>query len=57
MTGKKLEAADHVGEPPQVKMKEIPIHGVLKEISIAPISVNVVRIPIHSAHGEKGLKK
>jgi alpha-N-arabinofuranosidase len=46
MTGKNLEAANHVGEPPQVDVKEIPIRDVPKTLSIAPISIDVFRIPV-----------
>ncbi len=46
MNGKDLEATDQIGEPPQVEVNEIPIPDVLKEISIAPTSVNIIRIPI-----------
>jgi alpha-N-arabinofuranosidase len=41
MTGKDLEAADHVGEPPQVIVKEIPIGEATGQFSVAPISVNI----------------
>jgi alpha-N-arabinofuranosidase len=46
MTGKDLEAANHVGEPPQVTVKEIPLGDAPGTISVAPISVNVYRFPV-----------
>ena len=32
MTGSSLDAANHVGQPPQVEVKEIPINGALRAI-------------------------
>jgi alpha-N-arabinofuranosidase len=49
MTGGSLDAANHVGQPPQVEVKEIPIGTVPGTISVAPISVNIYRLPIAQA--------
>jgi alpha-N-arabinofuranosidase len=46
MTGKDLEAANRVGEPPQVTVKEIPIGDASGTMSVAPISINVYRFPV-----------
>ena len=46
MTGSSLDAANHVGQPPQVEVKEIPIGNAPGTISVAPISVNIYRFPI-----------
>ena len=46
MTGSSLDAANHVGQPAQVEVKETPISGALKTIVVAPISVNIYRFPI-----------
>jgi len=49
MTGKNLEAADHVGEPPQVVVRETPPGGVSGTISVAPISVEIYRFSVAEA--------
>jgi alpha-N-arabinofuranosidase len=46
MTGSSLDAADHVGQPAQVEVKEIPINDALKTVSVAPISINIYRFPV-----------
>jgi alpha-N-arabinofuranosidase len=46
MTGKTLEAANDVGETPQVEVKEISMSNAPGTISVAPISVNVYRFPV-----------
>lgn len=46
MTGKDLEAANRVGEPPQVVVKEIAISDVTHSLTVAPISVNIFRFPV-----------
>ncbi len=48
MTGKDLEAANKVGEQPQLVVKEIPL-GAMQTISVAPISVNVYQFPVTQA--------
>ena len=46
MTGKDLEAANRVGEAPQVVVKEIPIGNGSGTISVAPISIEIYRFPV-----------
>ncbi len=46
MTGDSLDAANHVGQPPQVTIKEIPMGNAPKIIPVAPISINVYRFPL-----------
>jgi alpha-L-arabinofuranosidase len=46
MTGKNLEAADRVGQEPQVAVKEISPSGASGTISVAPISINIYRFPV-----------
>ena len=45
LTGSSLDAANHVGEPAQVQVKEISI-GNAQQMTVAPISVNIYRFPI-----------
>jgi alpha-N-arabinofuranosidase len=49
LTGKDLEAANRVGEPPQVTVKEISIGNAPGTISVAPISVDIYRFPVVQA--------
>jgi len=49
MTGSSLDAANHVGQPPQVEVKEIPIGDAPRTIVVAPISVNIYRFPMVQA--------
>jgi alpha-L-arabinofuranosidase len=46
MTGKSLDAADHVGQEPEVGVKEIEIGNVPQMLSVAPISVTIYRFPV-----------
>jgi alpha-N-arabinofuranosidase len=46
MTGKNLEAANHVGQTPQVEVKESSVGELNKALSVAPISVEVYRFSI-----------
>ncbi len=46
LTAKSLDAANHVGQPPQVAMKEIAIGNVSQSVTVAPISVNIYRFPV-----------
>jgi alpha-N-arabinofuranosidase len=46
MTANSLEAANHVGEPPQVEVKETSIGTPTPTISVAPISINLYRFPV-----------
>jgi alpha-N-arabinofuranosidase len=49
MTGNSVDAADHVGQPPQVEVKEITMANAPETISVAPISVNIYRFPVAEA--------
>ncbi len=49
MTGKDLDAVNHVGQPPQVEVKEIAIGDAPHSLSVAPISVNIYRFPVAQA--------
>ncbi|MFL6447759.1 MAG: alpha-N-arabinofuranosidase [Bryobacteraceae bacterium] len=49
LTGASVDAANRVGEPPAVEMKETAVHDVPKTISVAPISVNVYQFPAAQA--------
>ena len=46
MTGTSLDAADKVGQPPQVEVKEMPVSDTSGPILVAPISVNIYRFPV-----------
>ncbi|HEV2247700.1 MAG TPA: alpha-L-arabinofuranosidase C-terminal domain-containing protein, partial [Terriglobia bacterium] len=46
VTGKDLEAANHVGQLPQVEVKEIAIGDAPHSLTVAPISVNIFRVPL-----------
>jgi alpha-N-arabinofuranosidase len=46
MTASSLDAANHVGQAPQVEVKEIPIGDTPATIPVAPISINIYRFPI-----------
>ena len=55
MTGKDLDAANRVGQEPQVETKKIEIGEVPPTLSVAPFSVNVYRFPVaQTAHQEAG---
>ncbi|MFL6416691.1 MAG: alpha-L-arabinofuranosidase C-terminal domain-containing protein, partial [Bryobacteraceae bacterium] len=49
LTGTNVDAANHVGQPQQVEIKQIPMDNVQGTISVAPISVNVYRVPVTPA--------
>jgi alpha-L-arabinofuranosidase len=49
LTGSGLNAANRVGQPPQVAVKEIPLGNAPRTISVAPISVNIYRFPVAPA--------
>ena len=49
MTGKSLDAANHVGQPPQVEIKETPLSEAPSSLTVAPISVAIYRFPITQA--------
>jgi alpha-L-arabinofuranosidase len=46
MTGNSVDAANHVGQPPQVEVKEIALGDAPKTLSVAPISINIYRFPL-----------
>ncbi|MFZ2022377.1 MAG: alpha-N-arabinofuranosidase, partial [Terracidiphilus sp.] len=48
LTGSSLDAANHVGQPSQVEVKEIPIGNGPGTITVAPISVNIYQFPVTS---------
>jgi alpha-L-arabinofuranosidase len=45
MTGKDLGAVNHVGQSPQVEVKETATGEVPSTLSVPPISVNIYRFP------------
>lgn len=47
MTGPSLEAANKVGQPPQVKVEEIPMTDAPKILSVAPISSNIYEFAVN----------
>jgi alpha-N-arabinofuranosidase len=49
MTGKDLDAANRVGETPQVEVREIEIGNVPQTLSVAPISANIYRFLVVEA--------
>ncbi|UWZ81909.1 alpha-L-arabinofuranosidase C-terminal domain-containing protein [Occallatibacter riparius] len=46
MTGKTLDAANKVGQPPQVEVKESAVSGAPSTLAVAPISVEIFRFPV-----------
>jgi alpha-N-arabinofuranosidase len=46
LTGSSLDAANHVGQPPQVEVKEMSVGDASGTITVAPISVNIYRFPV-----------
>jgi alpha-N-arabinofuranosidase len=49
MTAGNLDAANRVGEPPQVEIKETSLGDAPSTIAVAPFSVNVYRFPVAPA--------
>jgi alpha-N-arabinofuranosidase len=49
MTGSSLDAENHVGQPTQVDIKEIPISNAPAMVTVAPISVNIYQFPVAGA--------
>lgn len=43
LTGNSIDAANHVGQPPQVAIKETTLGSGSSSIAVAPISINVYR--------------
>jgi alpha-N-arabinofuranosidase len=46
MTGKDLNAANHVGQPTEVEIQEVPISGASGSVTVAPISIDVYRFAV-----------
>jgi alpha-L-arabinofuranosidase len=46
ITGANLDAANRVGQPPQVELKESPLGGAASSVTVAPISINIYRFPV-----------
>ncbi len=46
MTGKDLDAANHVGQPPQVEVKETAIGEAPSTLTVAPISIDIYRFAV-----------
>ncbi len=46
MTGSRLDAANHVGQAPQVEVKEMSVGNTSGSIPVAPTSVNIYRFPV-----------
>ncbi|MGH9405369.1 MAG: alpha-N-arabinofuranosidase [Terriglobia bacterium] len=46
LTGESLDSVNRLGEPPQVRVKEIAIESASETISVAPNSANVFRFPV-----------
>jgi alpha-N-arabinofuranosidase len=49
MTGSNVDAANHVGQPPQVEVKETSAGDASGAVIVAPISVSIYRFPIAGA--------
>lgn len=52
MTGSGLDAANHVGQSPQVEVTESSIGNAPQTLSVAPISIDIYRFPIAGANAE-----
>lgn len=46
MTGSAPDSTNHIGQPPQVAVSEIPLGDSPRTISVAPISVSIYRFPV-----------
>jgi alpha-N-arabinofuranosidase len=46
MTGKDVDAANHVGEEPQVRVKQMEIGSVGRTLAAAPISVSIYQFSL-----------
>jgi alpha-N-arabinofuranosidase len=46
MTGPSVEAANLLGQKPQVETAETPLHDVPTTLSVAPISINIYEFPV-----------
>ncbi len=47
LTGSSLDAVDRVGQAPQATLQQSTVSGSPNALTIAPISVNIYRFPIH----------
>jgi alpha-N-arabinofuranosidase len=55
MTGKDLDAANRVGQKPQVEVREVELGNLPQTLSVAPISVNIHCFPaVQTPHQETG---
>lgn len=46
ITGKDLQAADRVGQAPQVSIRKIALGGTTHNIAVAPISIGIYQFPV-----------
>jgi hypothetical protein len=46
LTGSGLDAENRIGQSPQVEVKETTVGNSFRSISVAPISVDIYRIPV-----------
>jgi len=46
MTGNSVDAANQVGKPQMVQAKEAPVVETGGTLTVAPISVNIYRLPL-----------
>jgi alpha-L-arabinofuranosidase len=46
LVGSTLDAANRVGQPPQVEIKQTAIGNVPRSLTVAPISINIYRFPV-----------
>ena len=53
ITGANLDAANSVGQPPQVELKESQSGDATSSITVAPISISVYRFPVETERGPR----
>jgi len=46
LTGRDLEAANRVGQPPQVEIRETALGDTPSSLSVAPNSISIYRLPV-----------
>jgi alpha-N-arabinofuranosidase len=46
LSGSSLDAANHVGAPPQVQVKETSLASAPSSITVAPYTVSIYRFPV-----------
>ena len=49
LSGSSLDAEDHVGQPPQVEVKETQLGDVPQSVTVAPATVSIYRFPVAQA--------